>query len=62
MLGFFITSVLNIVTLPVISWININSDFFRASSVELKEECSRQVVDDSEVFRKIQGLYLPEPI
>lgn len=62
MLAFFTTSVLNIVILHVILPININSDFCRASSVELKEECSRQVVDDSEVFRKIQGLYLPEPI
>lgn len=62
MLGSFITSGLNIVTLHVISSININFDFFRASSVELKEECSRQVVDDIKVFKKIQGLYLPEPI
>lgn len=61
-LAFFTTSVLNIVILCVILPININFDFFRASSVELKEEYSRQVVDDSEVFKKIQGLYLPEPI
>lgn len=50
------------VILHVISPININFDFFRASSVELKQECSRQVVGDSEVFKKIQGLCLPEPI
>lgn len=62
MLGFFTTSVLNIVILHAISPISINFDFFRASSVELKEELSRQVVDDSKVFKKIQGLYLPEHI
>ncbi|CAN8211128.1 unnamed protein product [Coccothraustes coccothraustes] len=43
--------------LNVILSININLDFFRASSVELNEECSRQVVDDSEVFKKIQGTF-----
>lgn len=30
--------------------------------MEFKQECSKQVVDDSEVFKKIQGLYLSEPI
>ncbi|RMC09930.1 hypothetical protein DUI87_12717 [Hirundo rustica rustica] len=30
----------------------------KASSVELKEECSRQVDDGDKIFKKIQGLYV----
>ncbi|XP_030816263.1 calcyphosin-2 isoform X1 [Geospiza fortis] len=44
-------------TLRVISIDEAAMDYLKASSVELKEECSRQVVDDSEVFKKIQGIF-----
>lgn len=30
--------------------------------MEFKQECSEQVVNDSAVFKRIQGLCLPEPI
>lgn len=59
---FFITAVLNSVILHVLSPMKINFDYFRASSMEFKQECSKQVVDNSKVFKKIQGLCLPEPI
>lgn len=59
---FFITAVLNSVILHVISPVNTDFYYFRSSSMEFKQECSKQVVDDSEVFKKIQGLYLSEPI
>lgn len=59
---FFTTAVLNSVILHVIWPIKINFDYFRASSMEFKQERSNQVVDDSKVFKKIQGLCLPEPI
>ncbi|KAM4784229.1 calcyphosin-2 isoform 3-T3 [Cyanocitta cristata] len=41
-------------TLRVINIDEAAMDYLKASSVELKQECSRQVVDDSEVFKKIQ--------
>ncbi|XP_054370793.1 calcyphosin-2 [Molothrus ater] len=44
-------------TLCVISIDEAAMDYLKASSLELKEECSRQVVDESEVFRKIQGIF-----
>ncbi|XP_058719737.1 calcyphosin-2-like isoform X2 [Poecile atricapillus] len=44
-------------TLRVISIDEAAMDNLKASSVELKEECSRQVVDDSKVFKKIQGTF-----
>ncbi|KAM7022690.1 LOW QUALITY PROTEIN: calcyphosin-2 [Passerculus sandwichensis] len=44
-------------TLRVISIDEAAMDYLKASSVELKEECSRQVVDNSEVFKKIQGIF-----
>ncbi|XP_066040684.1 LOW QUALITY PROTEIN: calcyphosin-2 [Chamaea fasciata] len=44
-------------TLHVISIDEAAMDYLIISSVELKEECSRQVVDDSKVFRKIQGIF-----
>ncbi|NXJ59269.1 CAYP2 protein, partial [Rostratula benghalensis] len=31
-------------------------DFLKASSMEFKQECSKQVADNSEVFKKVQGL------
>ncbi|KAF2974719.1 hypothetical protein EK904_001586 [Melospiza melodia maxima] len=44
-------------TLRVISIDEAAMDYLKASSVELKEECSRQMVDNSEVFKKIQGIF-----
>ncbi|XP_014104344.1 PREDICTED: calcyphosin-2 isoform X2 [Pseudopodoces humilis] len=44
-------------TLRVISIDEAAMDNLKASSVELKEECSRQLVDDSKVFKKIQGIF-----
>ncbi|XP_068855329.1 calcyphosin-2 isoform X3 [Aphelocoma coerulescens] len=44
-------------TLRVINIDEAAMDYLKASSVELKQECSRQVVDDSEVFKKIQGIF-----
>ncbi|OWK56336.1 Calcyphosin-2 [Lonchura striata] len=44
-------------TLRVISIDETAIDYLKASSLELKEECSRQVVDDSKVFKKIQGIF-----
>ncbi|XP_072779192.1 calcyphosin-2 isoform X2 [Taeniopygia guttata] len=44
-------------TLRVISIDEAAIDYLKASSLELKEECSRQVVDDSKVFKKIQGIF-----
>nr|XP_041568754.1 calcyphosin-2 isoform X3 [Taeniopygia guttata] len=44
-------------TLCVISIDEAAIDYLKASSLELKEECSRQVVDDSKVFKKIQGIF-----
>ncbi|XP_039560171.1 calcyphosin-2 isoform X2 [Passer montanus] len=44
-------------TLRVISIDEAAMDYLKPSSVELKEECSRQVFDDSEVFKKIQGMF-----
>ncbi|XP_023788095.1 calcyphosin-2 isoform X6 [Cyanistes caeruleus] len=46
-----------IFTLRVISIDEAAMDNLKASSVELKEECSRKVVDDSKVFKKIQGIF-----
>ncbi|KFV04994.1 Calcyphosin-2, partial [Pterocles gutturalis] len=42
-------------TLRVISIDEAAMDFLKASSMEFKQECSKQVVDDSKVFEKIQG-------
>lgn len=58
---FFATIVLNSVILHLILPIYVNFYYFRAS-MEFKQECFQQVVDDSKVFKKIQGLCLPEPI
>ncbi|XP_017588747.1 PREDICTED: calcyphosin-2 isoform X4 [Corvus brachyrhynchos] len=44
-------------TLRVINIDEAAMDYLKASSVELKQECSGQVVDDSEVFKKIQGIF-----
>ncbi|XP_026653469.2 calcyphosin-2 isoform X1 [Zonotrichia albicollis] len=44
-------------TLRVISIDEAAMDYLKASSVELKEERSRQVVDNSDVFKKIQGIF-----
>ncbi|XP_021383829.3 calcyphosin-2 isoform X1 [Lonchura striata] len=44
-------------TLRVISIDETAIDYLKASSLELREECSRQVVDDSKVFKKIQGIF-----
>ncbi|XP_064587408.1 calcyphosin-2 isoform X2 [Zonotrichia leucophrys gambelii] len=44
-------------TLRVISIDEAAMDYLKASSVELKEERSRQVVDNSDVFKKIQGMF-----
>ncbi|XP_032913549.1 calcyphosin-2 isoform X2 [Catharus ustulatus] len=46
-----------IFTLRVISIDEAAMDYLKASSLELKEECSRQGVDDSKVFKKIQGTF-----
>ncbi|XP_068046350.1 calcyphosin-2 isoform X1 [Anomalospiza imberbis] len=44
-------------TLRVISIDEAAMNYLKASSLELREECFRQVVDDSEVFKKIQGTF-----
>ncbi|KFQ23996.1 Calcyphosin-2, partial [Mesitornis unicolor] len=46
-----------ILTLRVISIDEAAMDFLKASSVEFKQECSKPVVDDSEVFKKVQGVF-----
>ncbi|KFV46590.1 Calcyphosin-2, partial [Tyto alba] len=46
-----------VLTLRVISIDEAAMNFLKAASMELKQECSKQVVDDSEVFRKIQGIF-----
>ncbi|XP_075577302.1 calcyphosin-2 isoform X3 [Pelecanus crispus] len=46
----------SVLTLRVISIDEAAMDFLKASSVEFKQECSKQVVDDSRVFKKIQGI------
>ncbi|XP_074913810.1 calcyphosin-2 [Buteo buteo] len=45
-----------VLTLRVISIDEAAMDFLK-SSMEFKQECSKQVVDDSEVFKKIQGIF-----
>ncbi|KAM6320771.1 calcyphosin-2 [Aegotheles albertisi] len=45
-----------VLTLRVISIDETAMDFLRASSVESKQECSKQVVDNGKVFQKIQGI------
>ncbi|XP_037246052.1 calcyphosin-2 isoform X3 [Falco rusticolus] len=45
-----------VLTLRVISIDEAAMDFLKASSTEFKQECSKQVVDDNKVFRKIQGI------
>ncbi|XP_050180417.1 calcyphosin-2 isoform X3 [Myiozetetes cayanensis] len=44
-------------TLRVISIDEAAMDFLKASSVEFKQQCSKQVVNDSKVFKKIQGIF-----
>nr|XP_026653483.1 calcyphosin-2 isoform X2 [Zonotrichia albicollis] len=44
-------------TLRVISIDEAAMHYLKASSVEFKEERSRQVVDNSDVFKKIQGIF-----
>ncbi|XP_054255629.1 calcyphosin-2 [Indicator indicator] len=44
-----------ILTLRVISIDEAAMDFLKASSVKFKQECSKQVANDSKVFKKIQG-------
>ncbi|XP_028941950.1 calcyphosin-2 isoform X2 [Antrostomus carolinensis] len=44
-----------ILTLRVISIDEAAMDFLKASSVEFKQECSKQVADGSNIFKKIQG-------
>ncbi|KFM07292.1 Calcyphosin-2, partial [Aptenodytes forsteri] len=46
----------SVLTLRVISIDEAAMDFLKASSMEFKQECSNQVVDDSKVFKKIQGM------
>ncbi|XP_050754467.1 calcyphosin-2 isoform X2 [Gymnogyps californianus] len=45
-----------VLTIRVISIDEAAMDFLKASSTEFKQECSKQVVDDSKVFKKIQGI------
>ncbi|KAK2515212.1 Caps2 [Columba guinea] len=45
-----------VLTLRVISIDEAAMDFLKASSVEFEQECSKQVVDDNKVFKKIQGI------
>ncbi|NXI64565.1 CAYP2 protein, partial [Anseranas semipalmata] len=45
-----------VLTLRVISIDETAMDFLKASSMEFKEECSKQVITDSRVFKKIQGI------
>ncbi|XP_069629375.1 calcyphosin-2 isoform X2 [Haliaeetus albicilla] len=46
-----------VLILRVISIDEAAMDFLKSSSMEFKQECSKQVVDDSEVFKKIQGIF-----
>ncbi|KAM6291031.1 calcyphosin-2 [Porphyrio hochstetteri] len=46
-----------ILTLRVMSIDEAAMDFLKASSVEFKQEHSQPVVDDSKVFKKIQGMF-----
>ncbi|NXT41562.1 CAYP2 protein, partial [Pelecanoides urinatrix] len=46
----------SVFTLRVISIDETAMDFLKASSMEFKQEHSKQVVDDSKVFKKIQGI------
>ncbi|XP_075006196.1 calcyphosin-2 isoform X2 [Calonectris borealis] len=46
----------SVLTLRVISIDEAAMDFLKASSMEFKQEHSKQVVDDSKVFKKIQGI------
>uniref|UniRef100_A0A8C3JVN0 Calcyphosine 2 n=1 Tax=Calidris pygmaea TaxID=425635 RepID=A0A8C3JVN0_9CHAR len=43
-----------VLTLRVIGIDEAAMDFLKASSVELKQECSKQVVDNCKIFKKIQ--------
>ncbi|KFZ67845.1 Calcyphosin-2, partial [Podiceps cristatus] len=43
-------------TLRVINIDEAAMDFLKATSMEFKQECSKQLVDDSKVFKKIQGI------
>ncbi|XP_063178977.1 calcyphosin-2 isoform X1 [Chroicocephalus ridibundus] len=45
-----------VLTLRVIDIDEAAVDFLKASSMEFKQECSKQVVDNSKVFKKIQGM------
>ncbi|XP_072719866.1 calcyphosin-2 isoform X6 [Ciconia boyciana] len=45
-----------VLTLRVISIDEAAMDFLKAASMEFKQEHSKQVVDDSKVFKKIQGM------
>ncbi|KFV13821.1 Calcyphosin-2, partial [Tauraco erythrolophus] len=45
-----------IFTLRVISIDEAAMDFLKASSMEFKQECSKQLIDDGKVFKKIQGI------
>ncbi|XP_053911940.1 calcyphosin-2 isoform X2 [Cuculus canorus] len=45
-----------VLTLRVISIDEVDMDFLKASSMELKQECSKRVIDDNEAFKKIQGI------
>ncbi|KFP60188.1 Calcyphosin-2, partial [Cariama cristata] len=44
-----------VLTLRVISTDEAAMDFLKAASMEFKQECSKQVDDDSKIFKKIQG-------
>ncbi|KFW91267.1 Calcyphosin-2, partial [Phalacrocorax carbo] len=46
----------SVLTLRVINIDEAAMDFLKAASVEFKQEHSKQVVDDSKVFKKIQGI------
>ncbi|KFP39532.1 Calcyphosin-2, partial [Chlamydotis macqueenii] len=45
-----------ILTLRVISVDEAGMDSLKAASVEFRQECSKQLDDDSEVFKKVQGI------
>ncbi|XP_069713770.1 calcyphosin-2-like [Phaenicophaeus curvirostris] len=45
-----------VLTLRVISIDEADMDFLKAPSMELKQECSKQEIDDNKVFKKIQGI------
>ncbi|XP_074024609.1 calcyphosin-2 isoform X2 [Numenius arquata] len=45
-----------VLTLRVIGIDEAAMDFLKASSMEFKQECSKQEVDNSKVFKKIQGI------